>query len=57
MEDKYDDKPTEAKEVKCLTTKQLKALARPEFEANPDEFYPTKIFGKIGFTRNRCPKC
>jgi alanyl-tRNA synthetase len=56
-EEKFDEQTQDLKEVKCLTTKQLKALARPEFEANPDQFYPTKIFKKIGFSRNRCPKC
>jgi len=39
------------KTVKCLTTKQLKALAKPEFEADPDRFYPTSVFRKIGFSR------
>ena len=57
MEDQFDEKAPEVQEVKCLTTKELKALARPEFEANPDKFYPTKVFEAIGFTRNRCPKC
>ena len=27
--------------VQCLTTKEIKALARPEFRANPEKFYPT----------------
>ena len=33
---------------------EIKALARPEFEANPEKFYPTKVFESIGFTRARC---
>jgi alanyl-tRNA synthetase len=37
--------------VACLTTKEIKALARPEFEANPEKFYPTKTFEKMGFFR------
>ena len=45
------------KEVKCLSVKELKALARPEFSKNPEKFYPVNIFAKIGFTRNQCPKC
>ncbi|KAJ6243664.1 alanine--tRNA ligase [Anaeramoeba flamelloides] len=45
------------KEPKVLTTKEIKKLARPEFEKNPEKFYPTKVFQKWGFTRARCPKC
>lgn len=36
---------------------ELKKLARPEFAANPDKFYPTKTLKKLGFERNQCPKC
>jgi hypothetical protein len=43
--------------VQCLTTKEIKALAKPEFAANPDKFYPTKTFAEMGFSRNQCPKC
>jgi alanyl-tRNA synthetase len=43
--------------VQCLTTKEIKALARPEFAANPDKFYPIKTFEKLGFHRATCPKC
>jgi alanyl-tRNA synthetase len=54
--------------VKCLTTKvspklvfkrmqEIKALARPEFQKNPEKFYPVETFAKIGFTRAQCPKC
>jgi len=32
-------------------------LARPEFEASPEKFYPTKVFDKLGFKRAQCPKC
>jgi alanyl-tRNA synthetase len=41
----------------CLTTKEIKALARPEFAANPDNFYPTEVLRGMGFSRNQCPKC
>lgn len=44
-------------EVQCLTTKEIKALARPEFAANPEKFYPTKTFEKLGFSRAQCPVC
>ena len=43
--------------VQCLTAKEIKALAKPEFEANPEKFYPTTVFAELGFTRNQCPKC
>jgi hypothetical protein len=43
--------------VQCLTTKEIKALARPEFAANPEKFYPTKVFANMGYSRAQCPKC
>jgi alanyl-tRNA synthetase len=43
--------------IKCLSAKEIKALARPEFAANPEKFYPTKTFAKLGFSRAQCPKC
>lgn len=43
--------------VKCLTTKEIKAKARPEFQANPEKFYPTKVFENMGYSRAQCPKC
>ena len=47
----------EEKTVQCLTTKEIKALAKPEFAANPEKFYPTETFKKLGFSRSQCPKC
>ena len=44
-------------EVQCLTTKEIKALAKPEFAANPEKFYPTKTFEALGFHRAVCIKC
>jgi alanyl-tRNA synthetase len=38
--------------VTCLTAKEIKALVKPEFEANPEKFYPTKVFAEMGYTRN-----
>ena len=35
---------------------EVKALVRPEFEANPDKYYPTDTFRKLGFSRSQC-KC
>jgi hypothetical protein len=32
-------------------------LAKPEFAANPEKFYPTKVFEKMGYSRAQCPKC
>ena len=32
-------------------------MVRPEFEKNPELFYPVKTFEKIGFHRANCKKC
>lgn len=47
----------EAGTVECMTTKEIKALARPEFAANPEKFYPTEVFAKMGYSRAQCGKC
>jgi hypothetical protein len=47
----------QADTVACLTTKEIKAKARPEFQANHEKFYPTEVFKKMGYHRNQCPKC
>lgn len=47
----------EAGTVKCKTTKEIKAMARPEFAANPEKFYPTEVFAKMGYHRAQCPCC
>lgn len=39
-----------------ILIQEVKALVRPEFEANPDKYYPTETFKKMGFSRSRC-KC
>jgi alanyl-tRNA synthetase len=41
----------------CLSTKQIKALARPEFAADPERFYPTATLTRLGFSRAQCPTC
>lgn len=38
-----------------LTTKEIKALAKPEFQANPEKFYPTETLTRLGFSRHKCP--
>lgn len=43
--------------VTCMTTKEIKALARPEFAKNPEKFYPVTTLTKLGFSRTQCPKC
>eukprot|EP00744_Colponema_vietnamica_P000780 GILI01001356.1.p1 GENE.GILI01001356.1~~GILI01001356.1.p1 ORF type:complete len:965 (+),score=358.80 GILI01001356.1:48-2942(+) len=43
--------------ITCLTTKEIKAKARPEFEANPEKFYPVETLKRFGFSRAQCPKC
>ena len=44
-------------EVKSLTAKEIKDLCRPDFEKNPDKYYPVTTLKKLGFSRSRCPKC
>ena len=65
-EEKFDEKIEEVKVVQGLTAKvpppphkfkEIKKLVRPEFEKNPEKFYPTQIFAKLGYSRSRCPKC
>jgi alanyl-tRNA synthetase len=43
--------------IKCLTAKEIKNLAKPEFAANPEKFYPVETFKKLGFSRASCPCC
>lgn len=47
----------EEKTEACMTTKEIKNLARPEFRANPEKFYPVDTLTRLGFSRNCCPKC
>jgi hypothetical protein len=37
--------------VKCLSAKEIKALVKPEFAANPEKFYPVTTLKKLGFSR------
>jgi len=53
--DQFDEKLEEAKTVKALTTKQIKAKIRPMFEADPDRYYPTTFLKSVGFERSKCP--
>lgn len=32
-------------------------MAKPEFAANPEKFYPTETFEKLGFKRSQCTVC
>lgn len=36
---------------------EIKAIARPEFEQNPEKYYPVTTLANLGFHRNQCPKC
>jgi len=47
----------DAEYIEALTAKQIKKLARPEFAANPDKFYPTETLRGMGFSRAQCPVC
>ena len=57
QEEEFDLEADQVKEVKTLTPKQLKAIIKPKFQAEPDKYYPTGTLGKLGYTRNQCPKC
>jgi hypothetical protein len=41
----------------AITLQEIKKLAKPEFAANPDKFYPTTTLRRLGFSRAQCPKC
>jgi len=53
----HDEKMEMPTMEKAMTAKQIKKLAKPEFAANPDKFYPTKTLRKMGFERASCPTC
>jgi alanyl-tRNA synthetase len=48
------DSAADGEFVACLSAKEIKKLAKPEFAANPDKFYPTPTLRKLGFTRATC---
>lgn len=48
----FDETVEEQKLVQGLTVKEIKKIVRPTFEKNPENFYPTKVFEKFGFSRN-----
>jgi len=31
---------------------EIKNLAKPEFQKNPEKFYPTDVFTNLGYSRN-----
>ena len=41
--------------MSSLSAKEIKKLAKPEFAANPDRFYPTATLRSLGFHRATCP--
>lgn len=47
----------EPKTIQALTAKEIKNLARPEFQTNFHKYYPEKFFKSINFHRHRCSKC
>ena len=56
MENPKDPKKKDLKEVKALTAKEIKTLLRPDFEKNPDKYYPVKTLTSLGYSRAQC-KC
>jgi len=51
------DSANDSEFVACLSAKEIKKLAKPEFAANPDKFYPTNTLKKLGFHRASCGVC
>ena len=50
-----DESADEPQTVSSLSAKEIKKLAKPEFAANPDKFYPTATLRALGFHRATCP--
>jgi alanyl-tRNA synthetase len=55
MDNEFDEQLEEAQVVQGLTTKEIKKLIRPTFEADPDRYYPTTFLKSVGFERKKCP--
>lgn len=67
--EEFDEKLEEVKVIKGLSVKvpyfiinqksiqEIKDKVRPDFEANPDKYYPTQFLATIDFNRNKCTKC
>ena len=47
----------EQKTIQALTSKEIKNLARPEFQKNYHKYYPETFFKSINFNRHNCKKC
>ena len=52
-----DEEVEQPQTMKTLTAKEMKNLAKPEFAANPELFYPTAVFEKYGYSRFQCVNC
>ena len=44
-------------EVRVLTSKEIKKIAKPKFAANPELYYPVETMKKLGYSRAQCSKC
>ncbi|OMJ66344.1 hypothetical protein SteCoe_36834 [Stentor coeruleus] len=53
----FSSQTPEIQTIKTLTAKEMKNLAKPEFAKNPENFYPTQVFAKFGFSRAQCKNC
>jgi alanyl-tRNA synthetase len=51
------DQLEEQKTIQALTAKEIKNLARPEFQKNFAKYYPENFFKSINFHRHHCTKC
>ncbi|KAH3764451.1 alanine--tRNA ligase [Pelomyxa schiedti] len=44
-------------EIQAMSSKQIKNMAKPQFAAQPEKFYPVTTLKAWGFHRAQCPKC
>lgn len=53
----HDEHFEEQKTMQAMTAKEIKNLARPEFQKNFAKYYPETFFKSINFNRHQCAKC
>jgi alanyl-tRNA synthetase len=52
-----DDGDEKVEFITAMTAKEIKKIARPEFAANPEKFYPVDTLKGLGYERTTCPTC
>jgi len=48
---------SEGEEVKVLSSKEIKKIAKPKFAAEPEKYYPVTTMTRLGYSRYKCEKC